>query len=185
MDATAVRGTTRGDVVLFVAGVWETEDLLINGTWTNILVPAFQHYEMSQMRQVVRIGIAHGAHFDFATMPAMAAGAAFNRPPVPQDSPRRRVIYNHLIGEVAAAFPGRVSVIDLGGILSPHGVFRQSLDGVQVRSFDGVHTPVYAPGNVFDGNASQPAAAAFYQWLSPKIWPLIVASARDTRRSAS
>ncbi len=181
LDAEEVRGTAPGDVILFVAGVWETQDLLIGGQWTNILAPSFQRNELSQMRRAVQIGTAHGAHFEFATMPTNAAGAAFHRPPVPQDSPTRRLIYNRLITKVAAEFPVRASVIDYGGILSPGGVFRKTLDGVQVRTIDGVHTPAYAPGNVFSSNASYPVAEAFYRWLGPKIWPLIVASSAAHR----
>ena len=50
------------------------------------------------------------------------------------------------------------------------------LDGVQVRAPDGVHTPSYAKGNVFVNNASEAVANAFYNWLAPRLWPLIIAS---------
>jgi hypothetical protein len=183
LDAEAVRNTAPGDVILFVAGVWETEDLLIGGQWTNILAPSFQSNEISQMRRVVQIGTAHGAHFEFATMPANAAGAAFHHAPVGQDSPTRRSIYNRLITKVAGEFPGKASVVDYAGILSPGGVYRATLDGVQVRTLDGVHTPSYAPGNPFAGNANYPVAEAFYRWLGPRIWPLIIAPSATHRRA--
>jgi hypothetical protein len=176
LDRLSVRSTKPGDVVLFVAGDWEAQDLLMNGHWTNITQPSFQRFELAQMRKAVTIGTAHGAHFDFTTMPAMAAGAAFHEAPFPEDSSRRRAIYDRLIKEVAGEFPGQVSIVDLGAILSPGGVFTPYLDGVQVRTPDGVHTPSYAPGNVFAGNSTQPVADAFYDWLSPRIWPLIIAS---------
>ena len=35
-----------------------------------------------------------------------------------------------------------------------------------------MHTPAYAPGNVFAGNSTEPVAHAFYDWLSPRLWPL-------------
>ncbi len=92
------------------------------------------------------------------------------------DSSGRRLIYDHLISEVAAEFPGSVSVIDYGRILSPRGVYTEYLDGVQVRTPDGIHTPAYAPGNVFVGNSTEAAAQGFYNWLSPRIWPLIIDS---------
>jgi hypothetical protein len=171
-----VADTAPGDVVLFVAGSWEVQDVLRDGRWTNIEQPADQRYLLGQMRQAVEIGTAHGAHFDFTTMPALAAGAAFHEAPLPEDSPSRRLIYDRLIKEVAAEFPGKASVIDYGSILSPGGVFTQSIDGVQVRTSDGVHTPAYAPGNVFAGNSTAAVAHAFYNWISPRIWPLIVAS---------
>lgn len=107
LDAHVVAGTSRGDVVLFVAGDWEAQDLLINGRWTNIEMPSFQRYEMAQMRKAVTIGIAHSAHFDFTTMPAMAAGAAFHASPFPEDSSVRRSIYNPLIRTVAGSSPAR------------------------------------------------------------------------------
>jgi peptidoglycan/LPS O-acetylase OafA/YrhL len=185
LDAHAVTGTSRGDVVLFVAGTWETQDLLIDGRWTNIEMPSFQHDEMVQMRRAVAIGTAHGAHFDFTTMPAMAAGAAFHEPPFPEDSPVRRSIYNRLVRTVARQFPGQVSVIDYGAILSPQGVFTEYLDGVQVRTPDGVHTPAYAPGNPFVGNSSASVAYPFYDWVAPRIWPLIDASSAGAKSSSA
>jgi peptidoglycan/LPS O-acetylase OafA/YrhL len=178
-DTASVRGTKPGDVVVFIAGDWEVQDILQHGHWDNITQPSFQRYELQQMRKVVKIGTAHGAHFDFTTMPAMAAGAAFGEPPFPEDSSKRRLIYDHLIKEVAGEFPGKVSIVDLGSILSPKGVFTLRLDGVQVRTADGVHTPSYAPGNPFAGNSSEPVAHAFYDWLSPRIWPLIIATSRS------
>ncbi len=175
-DAVAVEGTGPGDVVLFVAGNWECQDLEQNGHWTNITEPAFQREELTHMRRVVRIGTAHGAHFVFATMPAMAGGAAFHESPFPEDSPARRLIYDRLIKKVASEFPNRVSIVDLGGILSPGGTFTEYRDGVQVRTPDGVHTPAYAPGNPFAGNSTEAVAHAFYDWLSPRLWPLIIAT---------
>jgi hypothetical protein len=175
-DAKVVADTGPGDLVLFVAGSWEVQDLLRNGQWTNIEEPSFQRYELSQMRKVVRIGTAHGAHFDFATMPALAAGAAFHEPPFPEDSPARRMIYDQLIAKVARQFPDLVSVIDFGNLISPQGVFTEYLDGVQVRTPDGVHTPAYSPGNAFVGNSTAAVANAFYDWISPRIWPLLISS---------
>jgi hypothetical protein len=128
------------------------------------------------MRKAVEIATSHGAHLDFTTLPALAAGAAFGDSPFPMDSPGRRLIYDHLIAEVAAEFPGSVSVIDYGRILSPRGVYTEYLDGVQVRTPDGIHTPAYAPGNVFVGNSTAAAAQGFDNWLSPRSWPLIIDS---------
>ncbi len=178
LDARAVADTAPGDVVLFVSGPWEVQDVLRNGTWWNIEERADQRYLLGQMRKAVAIATANGAHLEFATMPALASGAAFNEPPLPEDSPKRRLIYDRLIDTMAAEYPGRVSVIDYGAILSPHGIYTQSLDGVQVRTADGIHTPSYAPNNVFAGNSTEAVAHAFYDWLAPKIWPLIIRSNR-------
>jgi hypothetical protein len=77
-----------------------------------------------------------------------------------------------------------VSVVAYGQLLSPQGLFTEYLDGVQVRSPDGVHTPSYAKGNVFVNNASEAVANAFYNWLAPRFWPLIIASSGSTVASS-
>ena len=184
LDARAVADTSSGDVVLFVGGYWETQDLSIGGHWTSIEEASFRRYELSQMRTAVRIGTAHGAHFDFATMAAMEGGTTSTGAPVHPDSSRRRLLYNGLIRQVAAEFPGQVSVIDLGGILAPHGEYTAEVDGVQVRAADGIHTPVHDPGNIFADNASAAVAHAFDDWLSPRLWPLLVASVTGSDGSA-
>ncbi len=172
LDSIRVAATApgRGDVVLFVAGTWETQDLLVDGQWTNLLRPSFQRYVAAQMQKAVTVGTATGAHLDFTTMAAVAASEHD-----PDGSARRR-IYNRLVERVAAEHPGTVSVIDYGRILTPRGVFTEDLDGVQIRTPDGIHTPAYQPGNEFVSNASAATADAFYNWLSPRIWPLIIAS---------
>jgi hypothetical protein len=172
LDARAVAHTRTGDVVLFVAGTWEVQDMERDGVWTNMGEPSFRRYELSQLHRLVAIGSAHGAHVELATMPAMGA-ATSSLEASRADSPQRRIEYDRLVDTVAAEFPGRVSVVDYGDVLSPHGVFHQYLDGVEIRSPDGIHTPAYAPGNVFVGNTTEGAAHAFYDWLSPRLWPLI------------
>jgi len=182
-DELTVANTGPGDIVLFVAGTWEVQDILQDGRWRNIEQSSYQRYILTQMRRAVNIGTEHGAHFDFATMPALNSGAAAHASPFPEDSRRRRLIYDSLIDKTAAEFPGKVSVIDYGGILSPGGVYTGYLDGVEVRTPDGIHTPSYAPGNVFAGNSTEAVAHTFYDWLSPRIWPLIVSS--DSPHSSS
>jgi hypothetical protein len=175
VDATRVAGTTSGDVVLFLAGYWEVMDVFRAGHWTDITEPSFRRYELGQLRELVRIASSHGAHVDLATMPAMADendSATASHP----DSSQRRTAYNRLLRRVVREFPGTVSIIGFSHLVSPRGVYRARLDGVQVRSVDGVHTPAYAPGNVFADNATESVADAFYNWISPRLWPLILAS---------
>ena len=175
VDRRSVAGTAPGDVVLFVGGTWEAQDILRDGRWTNIEQPADRRYLLDQMRLAVSIGTAHGAHFVFTTMPALNAGVPLGQR-IPEDSPSRRLLYDGLIKEVAAEYPGKVSVIDYGAILSPGGVFTRYRDGVEVRTPDDIHTPAFDPGNPFVGGSTGAQANAFYNWLSPRLWPLIAAS---------
>jgi peptidoglycan/LPS O-acetylase OafA/YrhL len=185
-DAATMSGVGRGDVVLFLAGQWETQDLLIQGRWTDILQPSFRRYELRQLRTLVAVATAHGAHLDLLTEPAMeghgeyrTTGAMDLGPPNPASFPRRRDLYNGLLMRIAAAYPGKVSVLDYGTLLSPRGTFTEYLDGVQVRATDGVHTPAYQPGSPLFTNTTPAVADAFYRWLSPRIWPAIIASAHS------
>ena len=51
LDAAGVARTPDpGDVVLFVAGTWEVQDMERTGRWTDIMQPSFQRYELAQMR---------------------------------------------------------------------------------------------------------------------------------------
>ena len=77
---------------------------------------------------------------------------------------------------MAAANPTSVSVIDYGSMLCPSGRFTEDVNGVQVRSIDGVHTPAYVPGNAFAGSATAAVAYRFYSWLSPRLWPQLVST---------
>ena len=178
LDAAQVARTGRGDVVLFVAGTWEVQDMERDGRWSDISQPSFQRYELGQLDTLVRIASAHGAHVDLATMPAMGTGAD-SLEASRANLPARRLIYDRLLERTAAAHPRTVSIVDYGAVLSPGGVYHEYLDGVQVRSADGVHTPAFAPGNVFAGNATEPVAHAFYDWLSPRLWPLILGDGRS------
>ena len=181
LDAARVAGTGPGDVVLFVAGTWEAQDMLRDGTWTNLTEPSLQRYEISQLRRLVALGSAHGAHVDLATMPAMGASSASVEASRSNDA-RRRQIYDRLLHQVAREYPRRVSIVDYGAILSPGGVYHEYLDGVQVRTPDGIHTPAYAPSNPFAGNSSQAVAFAFYDWLSPRLWPELTATVEPPAR---
>jgi hypothetical protein len=163
-------------VVLVLAGVWETQDIERAGRWTDLDQPEDQRYVAAQLRRMVRIASAHGARVELSTM-VVIGSAGDSSEAAGAGSPRRRAVYDRLVRQVAAEFPRTASVLDYGGLLSPGGVYEEYLDGVQVRSADGVHTPAYSPGNVFAGNASQEVADAFYDWLSPRLWPRIVAPA--------
>lgn len=183
-DSATVAGLGPGDVVLFLAGTWETQDLLRHGRWTDILRPSFRRYELGQLRTLVRLATAHGAHLDLLTMAAVEPHGEFGHtgvmdtgPANPASTPRRRALYNGLLRQTARAYPGKVSVLGFGRLLSPKGTFTEYLDGVQVRATDGVHTPAYEQGNDMWSNTTPQVAEDFYRWLSPRIWPAIDASA--------
>jgi hypothetical protein len=106
----------------------------------------------------------------------MDAAYEYHQNPQPDDSPQRRQLYNHLLREAADHTSGRVSVVDFGSLLCPGGRFTLTINGVQVRARDGVHTPSYSPGNVYINDASPAVAQRFYRWLGPRLWPKIISA---------
>jgi hypothetical protein len=174
LDARAVAFAGPGDQVIFWAGAWDTQDLLVNGQWTSILSSSFRTYLFAQMRRLVRIATSHGAHLDVLTMPSMDPGYQFHKPPGQTYSKGRRLLFNGLLVRAARRYPGRVSVINFGRTLCPDGRFTLYVNGVQVRALDGIHTPAYVPGNIFANNASKSVAHKFDVWLRPRLWPRII-----------
>jgi peptidoglycan/LPS O-acetylase OafA/YrhL len=175
LDERLVATTRPGDQVLFLAGHWETQFLLVHGRWRDLAQPGFRRDEVRRLDRLVALGTAHGAHVDLLTMPCMDQDFPYGTPLAPSDTPRQRARYNGLLELVARQHPHAVSVIPYGSILCPSGTFTEQLDGVQVRTADGVHTPAYVPGNVYAGNATKAVAERFYAWLAPRLWPLVIA----------
>jgi peptidoglycan/LPS O-acetylase OafA/YrhL len=173
LDARAVAHTGPHDVVLFLAGHDDTTSALQRGRWTDILSNSFQAAELGNLQTLRAIATAHGAHLDLLTMACMDAAYPLGQNTLwPSDTAQRRNIYNGLLRETAAASPSTVSVIDYGSIVCPTGKFTENLDGVQVRSPDGIHTPAHVPGGSLF-YASWAVASRFYAWISPRLWPFI------------
>ena len=63
------------------------------------------------------------------------------------------------VREVAAAHPSTVSLVDLNAMVCPGRQYHASLDGIAVRSPDGIH---------FLGTSGP--------FLGPRLWPAIVAA---------
>ncbi len=174
LDARAVAHTTRGDVVLFLAGHDDTTGILEHGRWTDIDSPAFRREELRRLGQLRAVATAHGAHLVLLTMPCTDTGLAYHRGPQPDDRPHRRALFNGLLRQSARGAQGRVTVVDFGSLLCPGGRFTMSIGGVQVRALDGVHTPSYAAGNPYVTDAPAATAERFYRWLGPRLWPAIL-----------
>lgn len=158
----------RPDVVLLLAGRWEVVTRTFDGRWTNILHPAFAAYVRRQLERTVRLAAAGGAHVVLMTAPCYDNGEQPDGQPWPTDAPARLSTYNRLVRSVAAANAPEVSLFNLDGLVCPGGRYRRTLDGVAIRSTDGIHfTP--AGGSV----------------LGPAIWPAIVRAARVSQATGS
>ena len=150
------------NVAVLLAGRWEVVDREYQGSWTNILHPAFAAYVKSQLEQASQLVTASGSHMVFLTAPCTDEGEQPDGAPWPEDDPARLAAYNRLVREVAAEHPATDSVVDLFGAACPRGKYAGTVDGVVIRTpNDGVH---------FTWNAGT--------YLAPKLMPAIVAAGR-------
>ena len=149
------------NVVVLLAGRWEEVDREFNGTWTNILDPAFAAYVRSQQELAAVLVTSTGANMVFLTAPCTDAGRQLDGAPWPENDPARLMAYNQLVRQVAAEFPKTDSVLNLDSLVCPGGQFSPKFRHVTIRQPDGVHFTLTA------GVA-----------LAPELMPPIVASGR-------
>jgi hypothetical protein len=148
------------NVVVLLSGRWEVSESLWDGHWVSIGQPAFDAYLKRMMEEAVRVATAQGARMVLLTAPYYDTGEQTDGQPWPEDSPARVDVFNGLLRQVAAANPATVTLIDLNAMVSPGGSFARVVDGVDVRTPDGVHF-----------------TAAGGEWLAPQLLPTIVDSA--------
>ena len=149
------------NVVVLLAGRWEVVDREYQGSWTNILNPAYAAYVKQQLEQASQLVTATGARMVFLTAPCTDEGEQPDGAPWPEDDPARLAAFNRLIREVVAEHPLTDTVVDLNAAACPGGKYATTVDGVVLRRTDGVHFT--NAGGI---------------WLAPKLMPPIVAAGR-------
>ncbi|MHB1711840.1 MAG: acyltransferase family protein [Acidimicrobiales bacterium] len=147
------------NVVAMLVGRWEVDARFLDGRWQHIGQPDFNGALRRSLEEAVRVGTSTGALMIMMTSPCFDSGEQPNGQPWPEDSASRLHEFNTILRQVAAQFPTTVEVDNFGAQLCPGGHFTLSLNGVQVRSADGVHiVPTVAAG----------------QWLDQRVLPEVV-----------
>ncbi len=155
--------TFKPNVVVLLAGRWETVNRTYKGKWTNIMHPTFAAYVKHQLEYAVQLGTSTGARMVFLTSPCYEQIEQPNGQPWPEELPARQAVYNKLLTEVAAMYPKKVTIVNLNAMVCPDGKYSQDLHGVDVRTpSDGVHFTI--------------AGGAY---LAPQLWPPIVKVGRE------
>jgi hypothetical protein len=128
------------DVVAVELGRWEVSDRIIDGRWTQIGQPAWDHVYAAELARAIRILSSKGAHVVIFTLPYIVQTTeAPNGEPWDINQPVRTNDYNALVRQVVARSAGHASIIDLNHLVDPHGVYTSYLDGVRVRNADDEH----------------------------------------------
>jgi len=144
------------DVIALEEGSIDVRDHYVDGHWTYLGQPGFDNLELGAIDTAVRLFLQSGANVMLLTAPYYQQPEQPDGQPWPEDSPARVNVFNHLLAEVAARYPGRVELVALGARLDPGGRYTAVIDGQQMRFSDGIHPTV--------------AAGKYVQvWLAPKI----------------
>jgi hypothetical protein len=130
----------RPQVVALGLGRWEVTNHLLNGQWVHIGEPAWDTRLRGDLAQAISILHSFGARVVLFTMPYIdPSQRQADGMPYDEATPARARAYNAVVRQVARKEPNVVTVIDLNHMLAPAGVYATSLDGIDVRSTDGVH----------------------------------------------
>jgi peptidoglycan/LPS O-acetylase OafA/YrhL len=163
-------------VLVFLVGRTELYDRIDpSGRSTNINDPAYANYIRQQLQRVVTLSADAGSHVVLLTSPYFQSGEQPDGQARPEDQPERTRAYNRLVVQVAAANPHWSTLVNLNSMVSPGGKFAFSINGMAIRTPDGIHFPYY---NLYEPNVASPdtfaQVAAFARWLGPQIDRTIV-----------
>ncbi|MBV9661412.1 MAG: hypothetical protein JO337_09665 [Acidimicrobiales bacterium] len=140
----------RPDVTLVLLGRWELVDRVHDGTWMHIGEPAFDDYLRAQLETVVQTLTSDGGRVAFLTSPCndqTRANAASPGRLTPDDA-NRVLLFNELLSEVVTAHPGITELVPFRDLVCPGDQYTHSLNGITLRTSDGVHMEPYA-GQLF------------------------------------
>jgi peptidoglycan/LPS O-acetylase OafA/YrhL len=127
-------------LVVALLGAQDTFDRRIDGRVIPFDSAAGQQLAMGELQQAVDIFSQRGARVVFLTAPYYVMGwpqqIVVDRS---QYNPAWIDRWNGFLRDVAAANPGKVSVVDLNKVLDPAGRWTDTVDGVTVRISDRMH----------------------------------------------
>ena len=125
-------------VAVILLGRWELLDRVLNGAWQHIGEPAFDAYLAQQLDMAIATASSTGAAVVLCTAPYFLGLEAPGGGTYPENQPARVDEWNAIVRAAVARHPG-VTLFDLNALVSPGGQYGSTVDGVVVRSSDGVH----------------------------------------------
>jgi hypothetical protein len=116
------------DVTVIQTGYWECQQQLFDGSYQTLADADYGDHIRNNLETAVQIAHSGGAAVVLSTAPYFGDGT-------PNDLVDE---YNQILRSVASQHP-YVSVDDVHALLDPGGTYQPVVDGVQVRTPDGVH----------------------------------------------
>jgi len=133
----------RPAVAVVLLGRWELLDRQLNGVWQHIGEPSFDTYLAQQLDLAIDTAGSDGAAVVVCTAPYFQGLEPPQGGTYPENESVRVDLWNELVRQAVARHPG-TQLFDLNALMSPDGRYTDAVDGVAVRSSDGVHFSVAA-----------------------------------------
>jgi len=129
------------DLTLVLLGRWEVLDRVHDGQWMHVGQPAFDTYLSSELELVTKTLTSRGGRVAYLSAPCNNHELADLASPgrLPPDDQARVNQFNALQAKVVAAHPGVAQMVPFADLLCPGGQFVRSVQGVGLRTSDGVH----------------------------------------------
>jgi hypothetical protein len=160
--------TFHPDVVGLEIGRWEVSDHLYQGRWVHVGDPAWDAHLIDEIDVAVNVFTAGVAKVVLFTMPYMDPSVeAANGTPFSENDPGRATAFNRLLERVARQRSSQVTLVDVNKILDPDGRYQAVVDGLTVRTTDGIH--ITEPGG---------------EWLQSRILPTVAELGLEARTAA-
>ena len=159
--------TIRPQVVVLLVGRWEVANAYYHNHWTHIGRPGYDQYLTKELDLAVSVLTGEGARLALLTAPYYNSGIILGGQPLPENNPARVKLFNTMLYRLAARYRKNVAVFNLNKRLCPSGHYQLDIDGIQVRTNDGIHITVAG------GEYVQP-------WLLPRLVALSIAPTRPS-----
>jgi len=157
------------DVVGLLTGRWSITDRVVGDQIVHVGQPVWDDHLVSEYTDIVRFVAQQGVGVVLFTLPYFAPPQeAPDGSIYPENRPDRVEAFNRDLARVAAATRGKMTLMDLTALLSPHRHFQTVVDGVVVRWPDGVHVT--------------PAGGT---WLQPRVLPTVAELGLAVRSGAA
>ncbi len=127
------------DVSVLLTGRWEVLDRVYEGQWMHVGDAAYDNYLLRQLNLAINVLSSGGAKVLVLTTPCFAPQEQPDGSTYPFDDPARVQRYNQLLRQAVAAHPGVASIGDLDAEFCPTNTYSASVNGIVVRTSDGVH----------------------------------------------
>ncbi|NNN22769.1 MAG: acyltransferase [Acidimicrobiales bacterium] len=130
------------DVSVLLVGRWECLDRNFGNGWEHIGQSDFDKRLVIALNQAIAVLHTNNTPVILLTAPYYDQGVQPNGLPWPEDTPSRVVAFNSILRQVVQSSHGVAHLVDFGKYISPNNQFAQEMNGIQIRTSDGVHMTI-------------------------------------------